>query len=470
MENKLLSNEEAEKSVLAALLLNNENYYRANGKLNVDLFWGDKNKSLYKAIVSIIKNEKVADMITVTQFFLETKQNVSWQPFEIVELSSCIATDVTFLQNVAILCDLHTRRQYWEFGQRLIMSGIDMSVSTDDIKQQLSNILNTTDEETSEIISLEEANNNLLKKVEANMLGKENTAIHTGFRMIDDISGFQYTDLNVIAAESSCGKTSWAINIAVNAASSGTPVMIYSMEMTSLQLSARINSARCDFSSSTIQYKKLSTDQYMKISAAADETGKLPIFFDDKSTSTFEAIAESIQRNARKGNAKLFIIDYIQILCSTGKINNQEQFLGYVARNLKDIAKSNNVCIVILSQLARDRENPYPTLARIRGSGQIQEASDNVFFIYRPEICNKTTYHDFPNVKNVEGTAELIWAKGRNTGLRQCIVGFDAMTTRFYDGDFGSICSSVNIEKKQVFNKNKKDDPFPQPGQGALPF
>lgn len=470
MESQLLHNEEAEKSVIAALLLNNENYYRASGKLKADLFWSEKNKVLYKAIISIIKKEKIADIITVSQFFMEKKQNVLWQPFEIAEISSYITTDVTFLQNVAILCDLHTRRQYWEFGQRLITSGVDLSVSTDDIKQQLSNILNTTDEETSEIISLEEANNNLLKKVEANMLGKENTAIHTGFRMIDDISGFQYTDLNVIAAESSVGKTSWAINIAVNAAENGTPTMIYSMEMTSTQLAATINSARCDFSSSTIQYKKLSTDQYMKISAVADETSKLPIYFDDKSTSTYEAIAESIQRNARKEKAKLFIIDYIQILCSTGKINNQEQFLGYVARDLKDIAKSNNVCIVILSQLARDRENPYPTLARIRGSGQIQEASDNIFFIYRPEICNKTTYHDFPNVKNVVGTAELIWAKGRNTGLRQCVVRFDAMTTRFYDEDFENVYSSTSIEKKEEFNKEKKDLPFPQPGQGALPF
>lgn len=165
MESQLLHNEEAEKSVIAALLLNNENYYRASGKLKSDLFWSEKNKVLYKAIISIIKKEKIADIITVSQFFMGEKHNVLWQPFEIAEISSYIATDVTFLQNVSILCDLHTRRQYWEFGQRLIMSGIDMSVSTDDIKQQLSNILNTTDEETSEIISLEEANNNLLKKL-----------------------------------------------------------------------------------------------------------------------------------------------------------------------------------------------------------------------------------------------------------------------------------------------------------------
>lgn len=470
MENQLLHNEDAEKSVLAALMLHNENYYIAEGKLKEDLFWTDRNKVLFRAITSIIKEGRVADILSVCDFFLRERPYPFWDAPEIVDLSSFIATDVTFLQNVAILCDLYTRRQYWEFGQNLIRSGADLSLSVDEVKRQLVNILNSTDEETSEVLSLADANENLLKKVKANMSGDGNTSIHTGFRMIDDVSGFQYTDLNVIAAESSCGKTSWAINIAVNAASSGTPVMIYSMEMTSMQLAARINSARCNFSSSTIQYKKLSSDQYKQISDIADETSKLPIFFDDKSTSTYEAIAESIQRNARKEKAKLFIIDYIQILCSTGKVTNQEQFLGYVARDLKDIAKSNNVCIVILSQLARDRENPYPTLARIRGSGQIQEASDNVFFIYRPEICNKTTYHDFPNVKNVVGTAELIWAKGRNVGTRNCIAGFDAMTTRFYDMDVEGFNNSNNVNNVGDIKQYGKENTETAPGKGALPF
>lgn len=468
MDGILLNNDDAEKSVLAALLLNNENYYLAEGKLNPELFWQERNKVLYEAIVSIIKDGKIADIITTTQYFLQKGEEAMWGAVEITVLSSFIATDVTFLQNVDILRDLHSRRIYSEFGKRLILSGTDLTVSLDEIKRQLSNILNTTDEETSEIVSMKDANDKLLKKVEANMSGTENTSIHTGFKMIDDISGFQYTDLNVIAAESSQGKTSLAINIATNAAESGTPVMIYSMEMTAMQLSARINAARCNFSSSTIQYKKLSSEQYYQIANVMEETSKFPISFDDKSTSTYESIAESIQRNARKGNAKLFIIDYIQILCSTGKVASQEQFLGYVARNLKDIAKSNNVCIVILSQLARDRENPFPTLPRLRGSGQIQEAADNVFFIYRPEVYNKTSYHDFPNVRNVAGTAELVWAKGRNTGLNQCIVGFDAMATRFYDGDFGTIYGGVSEENKQEI-KDKQDHAL-EPGQGALPF
>lgn len=466
MENKLLSNDEAERAVLAALLLNNENYYRANGKLKVDVFRDEKNKALFLAIVSIIKKDKIADLITVTHFFLETKQNISWQPFEIVELSSSIATDVTFLQNVAIICDLHTRRKYWEFGQKLIMSGIDLSVSTDDIKLQLTNILNATDDKSGGILSMGDANNLLLKRIESNMKGIEKNSIHTGFRMIDDISGFQGTDLNIIAAESSQGKTTWLINILVNAAMAGFSSVVYSLEMNSMQLSARINSARCNLSSSTMQYKQLSKEQYLQVQIATSETSTLPIYFDDSSTSSFEDIVESIHSIARKGKVKIFAIDYLQILCSTGKITNQDMFLGEVTRTLKNLAKKYDVCIVALSQFKKNEDNPFPTLDRLRGSGQIREAADNVFFIYRPEVYGKTSYRDFPNIKNISGTAELIWAKGRNTGTRNCLVGFDAMSTKFYDREF-SVMPQDDIRKA----RDKTDDlAFIPPEKGALPF
>ena len=464
MENIQLYNEEAEKSVLSALLFSNENFYRADEKLKADLFYSEKNKTLFNVIKHIIRGGGVADIISVIHFFQSKKEKFSWEVFEILEISNYIASDVTFLQNVYILFELYTRRKYWEFGQKLIMSGTDLSISTDDIKLQLTNILNETEDENSGISSMADANAVLLKRIETNMSGAESSSIRTGFRMIDDICGFQCTDLNVIAAESSQGKTTWLINILVNAAMAGFPSVVYSLEMNAMQLAARINAARCNLSSSTIQYKELSSTQYEQVVEATKYTNDLPIYFDDKSTSSFEAIEESIHSIARKGEVKLFAIDYIQILCSTGKIQNQELFLGEVARALKNLAKKYNVCIIILSQLKKNDGDPFPNLERLRGSGQIRDAADNVFFIYRPEVYKKTSYRDFPNVRNVSGTAELIWAKGRNTGMNQCIVGFDAMTTRFYDGDFESfVCAGGREELK-------RQELVPQPGQGELPF
>lgn len=464
MDKILLHNDDAEEAVLGALLMNNENYYHANGKIKKELFYSKKNQVLYNAIISIIKEDKIADIITVSQFFMEHKQEEDWKPFEIVEINSKVCTDVTFMQNVAILCDLYTRRVYWKFGQRLIMSGTDMLVSVDDIKYQLTKILNATDDYSKEVLSMKDANKLLLKRIEDNRNDVYKNAIHTGFRMIDDISGFQCTDLNIIAAESSQGKTTLLINILVNAAVYGFPSVIYSLEMNSMQLAARINSAKCNLSSSTIQYKQLSDSQYQQVQDATDETSALQIYFDDNSTSSFESIVESIHSIARKGEVKLFALDYLQILCSTGNISNQELFLGNVARTLKNLAKKYNVCIVALSQFKKSADDPFPTLERLRGSGQIREAADNVFFIYRPEVYGKTSYRDFPNIKNISGTAELIWAKGRNTGTRNCLVGFDAMSTKFYDKDFDLIAPKENIEKERF------ETVFKPPEKGELPF
>lgn len=463
MENNILHNDDVERSVLAALIMNNENYYRADGRLKADLFVDVKNKELFNAIMTIMKNEQVADIISISMFFMKQKRDDSWEPSGIAELSSCIATDVTFMQNVLILCDLYERRRCWAFGQKLIRSGMDLSVSTNEIKTELTDFLNAAEAETSGVFSMADANTRLLKRVEENMNNTGGSSIPTGFSMIDNVSGFQGTDFNVIAAESSQGKTTWLINILVNAATAGVPSVIYSLEMNAMQLSARINSARCNLSSSTIQYKQLTEQQYQQVRVATEETSKFPIFFDDNSTSSFESIVESIHTIARKGEVKIFAIDYLQILCSTGNIQNQELFLGKVARELKNLAKKYNVCVIALSQLRKSMDDPFPTLERLRGSGQIRDAADNIFFIYRPEMYKKSSYKDFPNIKDVSGTAEIIWAKGRNTGTNECVVGFNAMRMEFHDKEFDLTDYPTHEDRSDAFA-------FSPPKKGALPF
>lgn len=361
----LLHNDDAEEAVLGALLVNNENYYRADGLLCEKLFWGAKNKSLYHCIETLILNERIADIISVSQYYMAQKDATLWQPFEIVEVSSKVVTDVTFLQNVYLLRELQLRRSYWKFGQKLILSGIDMTVSVDELKQQLSSILSDTDTDIEPVKSLATVNGSLLQRIDDNREGKNNTSIPTGFRMIDDVSGFQLTDLNVIAAESSIGKTSLAINISVNAAERGIPVMYYSLEMNAMQLASRINASRLNLSSSTLQYKRLSDAQYDEAREAMRTTSKLPILFDDKATSSFEAIDESIHRNARKGKAKMFVIDYLQILCSTGKISNQEQFLGKVTRVLKNTAKKRKRMCCFAIAVSKRQGRPLPNHLKI---------------------------------------------------------------------------------------------------------
>ena len=134
-----------------------------------------------------------------------------------------------------------------------------------------------------------------------------------------------------------------------------------------------------------------------------------------------------------KYKVKGAIIDYLQILNVNMKNVNKEQAMGDVARRLKNIAKELDIWVIALSQLSRDKENPIPTLARLRDSGQIAEAADNVILIYRPEFYGKLSYpSDFASA-SVQGTALIHLAKGRNVGTTKFICGFSAPTTLFYN-------------------------------------
>ena len=217
----------------------------------------------------------------------------------------------------------------------------------------------------------------------------------------------------------------------MNAAKAGKPVMCYSMEMMAEQIAARINATISKVSSSLIQYKKLYESQFNDVQKAVNETNDLPIYFDDSSTTSAEAIFTSMRASSKKYGIKVFIIDYLQILSSIKSVSDQQSFLGEVSRKLKNLAKELNVNVTVLSQLTRNNQDPMPTLDRLRASGQIAEASDTVLLIWRPSLYGKTSYKD--SYAPVEGTAQIIIAKGRNIGTGSFIAGFDADTTNFYD-------------------------------------
>ena len=289
--------------------------------------------------------------------------------------------------------------------------------------------------------------------------------IKTGFKDIDDKGGLQIGDFDVIAAESSMGKTSLLTCIMVNAATNGIPCMLYSMEMMSSQIAARVAAPKAKISSGVIQYKKLNDYQMNDLAAAMKATEDLPIYFDDDSTVSIESIIASIRRNVKRLKVKLVGIDYLQILASSGSVRNQEQFLGSIARRLKNLAKELQVCIVALSQLARNVNDPKPTLSRVRASGQIVEAADTVIMIWRPSEFGKG-YDDYTNVP-LSTTAELIVGKGRNIGTFTCIVGFDKGTTYFYnyEGEVSKV-GELHYDSRN----DKKQDEQREPEQNELPF
>ena len=173
----------------------------------------------------------------------------------------------------------------------------------------------------------------------------------------------------------------------------------------------------------------MNDDELAKFDKQAERLNKLPIYYDDKSKTSFRRLCTSIRAMVRKHSIKMAFIDYLQILAN-GSSDNREQLIGDMARELKRLAVELNICIVAISQLSRAKDKPEPTLMEMRGSGQIEEACDIAVLVYRPFVYGIERYKDGTLTY---GTAQLTIAKGRNIGLAQEVVEFNGELTYFYD-------------------------------------
>ena len=461
-----------ETGVLTCILNNNNNFFSVGKMLSENLFYDTKNKNLFKMIQKGISDGKTVDLMYVVTETAKSTANNIYTISDLMSMFTGYISDALFGQYVEELAELSRRRSLWTLGQKLIRLGVDMTYSYDDAMKEIESVMDKDGEADTGVISLKDANTKMMQRVRDNITGVSDSFIPTGFSYIDSRGGFQASDFNVIAADTSSGKTSLATNIAVNAAKAGKPIMCYSMEMMAEQVAARINATISKVSSSLIQYKKLYESQFNDVQKAVNETNDLPIYFDDRSTTSAEAIFTSIRANSKKYGIKMFIIDYLQILSSIKSVNDQQNFLGEVSRKLKNLAKKLNVNITVLSQLSRNNQDPMPTLDRLRASGQIAETSDTVLLIWRPSLYGKTSYKG--SNAPVDGTAEIIIAKGRNVGTGSFIVGFDPSTTNFYD-----ISTEQRLAWDRDFNNGKKGkdgtgtdipEPINMSNQKSIPF
>ena len=459
-----LHDDQAEVYVIGSLLCYEECYFSVADRLKPYLFSNVKLARLVEVIIALYNEGSNANIVTVTEYLYAHPDPNNPEVWEVAEYSSNAILSA-FEDSFNVVESLYIRRRYFSLGSKLMEFGTNPTTTLEEVQREITGVLEEGAEKKKRVKSLRDANKELKERVEKNYNGTSDTMIPTGFKEIDERGGLQVGDFDVIAAESSMGKTSLLTCIMVNAANVGIPCMLYSMEMMSPQLAARIVSPKAKISSGIIQYKRLDDWQMNELSQALKLTDGLPIYFDDESTISADSIISSIRRNVKRLGVKLVGIDYLQILGSTGNIKNQEQFLGSIARKLKNLAKELQICIVALSQLARNITDPKPTLGRVRASGQIVEAADDVVMIWRPSVYGKG-YDDYISVPT-ENTAELIIGKGRNIGTFTCIVGFDKNTTYFYnyEGEVKKV-GEIHFDSK----KNDKQESEPEPVQGELPF
>lgn len=269
---------------------------------------------------------------------------------------------------------------------------------------------------------------------------KQVTGIPSGFRYYDAlIGGHQPTDLIIIAAETSQGKTALALNMTQQAVDMGYPVSFISLEMGKNQLMTRMMCTQ------ELKTKNELKNNYPLAEAAASSYKGKPLHIADITNNSITHVAGLIRSAYLRYRIKLVVVDYLQLVSDKSR-GSREQEIGHIARTLKNIAKELDIPVIVLSQMRRPSMggSHVPTMARLRDSGQIEEAADVVLFIYRPEVYGIEEHEG----ESTDGLAQLIIAKGRNYGTGKFFVNFNERYTKFGDRGYGDTSADASPPSK----------------------
>lgn len=427
-----IHNAEMEKTVLATLMVSKQAISETNDILTPDCFYDSTNREIYDAILSLYNQGQFPDMMLVSSQL--GKMGSSVTALEVTEMcmSSTLVTDLH--PHAMILKDYALRRKLWEAGYNLMCQASDESYPVTSIHQEAKEKIDSLyDTESAELTTLQST----YKELQHHMLLNrslpegETFGTPTGFPDIDRNGGLCGGDLIIVGAETSQGKTAFSTALAMSSVEHGDGVAFYSLEMTAMQLTARISAMKSGISSSRIMYQKLNIDEIYHIDNCMEKFDGSLMYFDEHSTSSLDSVLLSIRAMKMKHDIKGAVVDYLQLVNAKDTGMNREQATAKCARDLKNIAKELGIWIIAISQLSRNAQNPVPSMSRLRDSGQIEEAADNIFLIYRPREANSHYPEPFAEMPT-DGTAMVFIGKGRNVGTGQFLCGFKPENTLFY--------------------------------------
>lgn len=437
-----LFNVEAERCVISGFLCNDYLFNAVNAQLSEELFTDNENRKAYRILCELSEKGKEIDITEFTKLYMKYGGDIT------KFLTDTTTSYELTLQRIEMLRDLSYRRKVYQLCTRGLTIATDPLTDREEIAKLLTSINDASTDEHDEVKSFGDVVKELRSDIVERKAGTGERGIMTGLHIFDSRYGLHCGDLIILGGRTSQGKSSLATTIARNMAIMGIPSAYYSLEMGAKQLTARIMAKDVMLSSSRMLYDKVNDGELESFDRQAAILSNLPIYFDDKSKTSFRKICLSIRAMVRKHGIKVAFIDYLQILANSTDAN-REQLIGDMARDLKRLAVDENICIIALSQLARakDKQSPEPTLMEIRGSGQIEEACDIAVLVYRPFVYGIERYKDGTLTF---GTAQLTIAKGRSIGLAQEVVNFNGDLTYFSDRDEPFTASSAESAPTQV--------------------
>lgn len=427
-------NLEAEESVLCSILIDTDTTSLDDTieLLAPEDFYKTAHKKIFTAIQDLANKNEPIDLITVKNRLLGTGEleEVGGASFlaELVE-SAPYAINVrhyaTIIKDKAVLRRLIENAG--EIARRCFENPSDAKSVIDFAEQS---IFQVAEEKTTQFFTqLNEIIVENMATIQANQ-GKWITGVASGFDRLDNMtSGFQKSDLIILAARPSMGKTAFALNITRNVAvSHNVPVAFFSLEMSKEQLSMRLLTSEARVNAFHLRSGHISREQWDKITDAASLLDEVPIYIDDSAGLTVMDIRAKSRRMKKDKGIGLIVIDYLQLMRPTRAGERRDLEVSEMSRSLKALAKELDVPIIVLSQLNRASEQSHdkrPMLSHLRESGSLEQDADVVLFIYRDEVYNKN--EDNTN----RGIAEIIIGKQRNGPIGKVLLQFEASYTRF---------------------------------------
>ena len=428
---------EAEQAVLGAMLLDQQAALDAVGLLEEGLFYREGHRRLFRAMRAITERGGVIDPITLRD---ELERRSELEAVGGVEYLSYLLdftpTAANLEHHARIVREKGVLRRLIEAATGIVQDAYAAERLPDDIldraEQRIFEVAEARHREG--FIRLKELLWPTMERIEsAHGAGQSVTGVPSGFSDLDDkTAGFQPSDLVIVAARPSMGKTAFCLNVAANAAiTKGTPTAIFSLEMSKEALVQRLLTAEARVDAHRLRQGALKDADYALLARSAGHLSGAPIWIDDSAALTPLELRAKARRIKAEADIGLVIVDYLQLMRSSEQAENRTQEISAISRALKALAKELAVPVVALSQLSRapeqrGGEHRRPQLSDLRESGAIEQDADVVLFIYRPEMYATETERD-----ELEGQAEVIIGKQRNGPTGTVKLYFNKAYTRF---------------------------------------
>ena len=428
---------EIEATVLGAMMIEKQAVPKALEMLNPDSFYLKSHRLIYEAMVSLFESGEPIDTVTLYEELKKRNHldEVGGAVY-LSKLSQNIPSAANIEYHAKIILEKQILRGLISSAHEIARSAYEGTMDAFDILDEAERkIFEITESHLSKSYQgMDRAVRDAMEYIETiHSSTQQKFSVPTGFYELDEIlGGFQRSDLIIIAARPSMGKTALALTLARNAAIDyKIPVGVFSLEMATMQLIIRMICAEARINAHLVRTGKLPHSEGPKLSRTVHKLTESPIYVDDSPAQTVLEIRAKARRLKAEKNVGMIIIDYLQLMQGPAKAESREREISHISRSLKSLAKELNIPVIALAQLNRaveTRSDKRPQLSDLRESGSIEQDADVVIFLNRPEIYK---IEQFPDNTSTEGVCEIIVGKQRNGPTGEIKLAFVKEYARF---------------------------------------